>query len=354
VCRRVLEALQAPLQLEGQEIAVSASIGVAAGRDGQRADELLRNADVAMYTAKSDGKSRFAVFEPTMHVALVERHALSSELSRGIGRGDLLVHYQPIVNLETSQIYGVEALVRWRHPTRGVLDPDEFIPLAQENGTILVLGRLVLSEACREAAGWRRDLGLDRVVLTVNLSAAQLQQVDFVEELEAILTETGFPAGDLVLELTESAMFHDTQATIARLDALRALGIRIAIDDFGTGYSSLGYLRRFRVDILKIAREFIGAAGGGSDDWAFAAAIVALGRTLGLQIIAEGIEDEGQWHELRALGCEYGQGYHFARPIDGATVARLLAAGDRAAEAQSADATPDRRSRSTRPFSIAS
>jgi len=262
-----------------------------------------------------------------MHAALVERHALASELSKSVGRGELLVHYQPIVALADGAIYGVEALVRWRHPTRGVLGPNEFIQLAQESGTILALGRWVLLESCREAAGWRREFGSDHLVLSVNLSAAQLQQVDFVEDLEAILAETGFAAEDLVLELTESAMFHDTQTTIARLDSLRALGIRIAIDDFGTGYSSLGYLRRFRVDILKIAREFIGSADGGSDDWAFAKAMVALGETLGLRVIAEGIEDDGQLAALRALGCELGQGYLFARPGDGGSIgATFLAA----------------------------
>jgi diguanylate cyclase (GGDEF)-like protein len=321
VCRRLLDALQVPLQIDGQEIAVSASIGMAAARpENHRADELLRNADVAMYTAKAGGKSRYAVFEPTMHAALVERHALATELSKSVGRGELLVHYQPIVSLVDGTIYGVEALVRWRHPVRGILSPDEFIHLAQESGTILALGRWVLLESCREAASWRRERRVDRLVLSVNLSAAQLQQMDFVWDLQAILAETGFPPEDLVLELTESAMFHDTQTTIARLDVLRALGIRIAIDDFGTGYSSLGYLRRFKVDILKIAREFVGSGDVASDDWAFARAMVALGETLGLVVIAEGIEEAGQLAALRALGCALGQGYLFARPGDGAEI----------------------------------
>jgi diguanylate cyclase (GGDEF)-like protein len=323
VSKRLLEALKVPVQIEGQELSISASIGIAAGRDEQdRADDLLRNADVAMYTAKGQGKSQYAVFEPTLHAAIIERHALSSELSRGVGRGELLVYYQPIVTLDTGRIHGVEALVRWRHPTRGIVGPDEFIPLAEETGTILALGRWVLTEACREVASWR-DLWpeAESLVLTINLSAAQLQQPDFVDELRGILAETGFPAGNLVLELTETAMFHDTHTTIARLQALRQLGIRIAIDDFGTGYSSLGYLRRFQVDILKIARDFIGSADGGSADWAFAHAIVALGRTLDLRIVAEGIEQAGQLQRLQDLGCEFGQGFLFARPTDGATFA---------------------------------
>ena len=331
ICRRILEALQAPLQIDGQEIAISASIGMAAARgDSERPDELLRNADVAMYTAKAAGKNRYAVFEPTMHAALVERHALASELTKSIGRGELLAYYQPIVTLATGEIYGVEALVRWRHPTRGVLGPDEFIRLAEESGAILALGRWMLVESCREVASWRRPQGVDRVTLSVNLSAAQLQQADFVDDLEAILEETGFPAADLILELTESAMFHDTHTTIARLQALRALGVRIAIDDFGTGYSSLGYLRRFQVDILKIAKEFIGDSDSNSDEWAFARAIIALGRTLDLQVVAEGIEDEGQLRALRSLGCELGQGYLFARPANGETIAAAVSSAKRA------------------------
>jgi diguanylate cyclase (GGDEF)-like protein len=337
VCRRILEALQAPLQVEGQELAISASIGMAAARgESERPEELLRNADVAMYTAKADGKNRYAVFEPTMHAALVERHALASELAKSIGRGELLAFYQPIVALATGRTYGVEALVRWRHPTRGILGPDEFIRLAEESGAILALGRWMLVESCREVASWQRDRDDGRIALSVNLSAAQLQQPDFVEDLQSILEETGMPAGDLILELTESAMFHDTHTTIARLQALRALGVRIAIDDFGTGYSSLGYLRRFQVDILKIAREFIGDSRGdtgASDEWAFARAIIALGRTLNLQVVAEGIEDEGQLHALRGLGCELGQGYLFARPADGETIAAAVRAAEGARRA---------------------
>jgi EAL domain-containing protein (putative c-di-GMP-specific phosphodiesterase class I) len=182
----------------------------------------------------------------------------------------------------------------------------------------------MLEESCREVGGWRRERGLDRVALSVNLSAAQLQQQSFVDDLQSILAEAAFPASDLILELTESAMFHDTHTTIARLQALRALGVRIAIDDFGTGYSSLGYLRRFPVDILKIAREFIGTEDSRSDDWAFARAILALGQTLGLRVVAEGIETAEQLQALRDLGCELGQGYLFGRPADGPTVARQL------------------------------
>ena len=230
----------------------------------------------------------------------------------------------------------MEALVRWRHPSRGILGPDEFIRMAEESGAILALGRWILLESCREVVAWRQQRGIDRLVLSVNLSAAQLQQADFVDDLQAILAETDFPASDLILELTESAMFHDTHTTIARLQSLRALGIRIAIDDFGTGYSSLGYVRRFQVDILKIAREFIGAPNAGDDEWAFARAIVALGRSLGLAVVAEGIEDERQLDELRRLGCELGQGFLFGRPNDGADVLSKLLSPDPALRSEPA------------------
>jgi diguanylate cyclase (GGDEF)-like protein len=324
VATRVVDSLSITFPIEGQDLKISASVGIAASQSiGQRANELLRNADVAMYTAKQSGKDRVSVFEPTMHAAIVARHALSTELSRGISEGEIDVFYQPVITLATGICYGAEALARWRHPTRGIVVPDEFIPLAEESGAILALGRAVLFEACREAAMWRPDP--IPLTVTVNLSAAQLAHDRFVPELVDILRATGLPASRLVLEMTETAMFHDTQTTIARLTALRELGVRVAIDDFGTGYSSLGYLRRFPVDILKIAREFVVPRGADPDEWAFAHAIVALGRTLGLQIIAEGIEETEQLDRLRALGCELGQGFLFARPMSGEDAAARFA-----------------------------
>jgi diguanylate cyclase (GGDEF)-like protein len=329
VATRIIEALQVSFPIQGQDIVVTGSIGVAVARStGERAGELLRNADVAMYTAKAGGKRRVAVFDPTMHAAIVARHALSAELSRSIARGELAVFYQPIVELATERIMGVEALVRWRHPTRGLVPPDEFVPLAEENGTILALGRWVMSEACTQAAVWAQDHDVPAdFSVSVNLSPFQLQQPGFIDEIEEILIATGLAPERLIVELTETAMFQDTQATIAKLQTLRARGIRIALDDFGTGYSSLGYLRRFPVDILKIARDFVVPADRDANEWAFAHAIVALGQTLGLRIVAEGIEEAGQAHRLRQLGCEYGQGFYFGRPVDRrALEARLLGA----------------------------
>ena len=328
VADRIIDGLRSPFPIDGQEIIVGASIGVAAARAGQMgAAELLRNADVAMYTAKGAGKNRVSVFEPTMHAAIVERHALSAELSRSLGRGELVVYFQPIVALSSSRITGFEALVRWRHPTRGLVNPAEFIPLAEETGVIRALGRYVLEEACTQAARWHEvDPEGSLLTVAVNLSAQQLQEPGFIDDVRAILASSAIEPNQLLLEMTETVMFHDTTTTLTRLEAIRELGVRIAIDDFGTGYSSLGYLRRFRVDVLKIAREFVGPADR-SEDWAFAAAIIALGRTLGLTIVAEGIETPGQLERLQNLGCAYGQGYLFARPVDAEATLRFLRDG---------------------------
>jgi diguanylate cyclase (GGDEF)-like protein len=328
VAERIIDALKPAFLVADSEVQVGGSIGVAAARTGtERADELLRNADVAMYTAKDLGKNRVATFEPTMHAAIVARHELSAELSRSLGRGELALLYQPIIDLRSGVSTGVEALVRWRHPTRGLLGPNEFIPLAEETGVIVALGTWVLEEACRQVAEWSGSGGVGRsLALTVNLSAQQLQEADFTERLGQILERTGLDPNQLVLEMTETAIFHDTTSTIARLEATRALGVRIAIDDFGTGYSSLGYLRRFQADILKVAKEFIGRADR-PDEWPFAAAIVALGRALGMTIIAEGIEEPGQLAKLRELGCHLGQGYLFSLPLDPEEASAFLASG---------------------------
>ncbi len=329
VAGRIQDGLQAPFMLVGQEVLVGASIGIASASGPDiHADELLRNADVAMYTAKAEGKRRTAVFDPTMHTAIVARHEMSAELARAIMRRQFEVYYQPIVSLASGGIVGFEALLRWRHPTRGLVGPDEFIRLAEENGSILDIGRWVLVEACGQTVAWQQ---LPRMaaplMISVNVASLQLQQPGFVAEVEAAIEETGIDPSCLVLELTESAMFQDTKGTIARLEQLRARGVRIAVDDFGTGYSSLSYLRRFPVDILKIARDFVAPPEADQDEWAFAAAIVALGRTLGLTIVAEGIEKPGQLDRLRQLGCELGQGYLFARPADPATIGRTIGAG---------------------------
>ena len=323
LAERMVGDLSAAFVVRGHDVVVGVSIGIAMSRGtDQSASELLGNADVAMYTAKAAGRRRFAVFDPTMHAAIVARRELSTELARGISRSELTVLHEPIMNLETLHPVGVEALVRWQHPTRGLVEPDSFIALAEESGSILPLGRYVLETAASEVQAWdRTDL-----FVSVNVSAVQLQQADFLGEVERALELSGLAAERLVLEITESAMFRDTQATIDKLTELRRWGVRIAIDDFGTGYSSLTYLRRFPVDILKIAKDFIGPANEETQEWAFAGAILALGRRLGLSVVAEGVEDEGQLARLRGMGCELGQGFLFARP---APLAQLIPRTDR-------------------------
>jgi EAL domain-containing protein (putative c-di-GMP-specific phosphodiesterase class I) len=304
-------------------------VGIAVGRRGQTADDLLRDADVAMYAAKAGGKRRVARFDPSMHAALVARHTLSGELARALARDELQVHYQPIVELATGRPIAAEALIRWHHPVRGYLAPEEFISIAEETGSILALGRFVLMEAVARAAHWRRMPGVpDDFKVSINVSPLQLLQVEFVAEVVAALAAAELPAGALILEMTETVMLRDTQPTMAKLDELKRLGVGIAIDDFGTGYSSLGYLRRFPVDVLKIARDFVPLpmAVGSEDDWAVANTIVALGRTMNMRIVAEGIEYPSQLDRLRAMGCEFGQGYLFLRPTDERAFGRYLAA----------------------------
>jgi diguanylate cyclase (GGDEF)-like protein len=323
----VLAALRAPFVLSGQELTIGGSIGVATARPGQAADDLLRDADVAMYAAKTGGKHRVAFFDPSMHAALVQRHKLSGELARSVDRGELQVHYQPILELATGRVAAVEALARWFHPVRGFVPPDTFIALAEENGTIPALGRFVLEEAVGRAARWRRLACVQQDFrVSVNVSPLQLLQVDFVAEVASVLREAGLPPGSLILEMTETVLLRDMLPTLEKLRDLKELGVTLSLDDFGTGYSSLGYLRRFPVDILKIAREFIprGDLAASESDWAVANTIVALGRTMNLRIVAEGIEEVGQLERLRAMGCEYGQGYLFLRPCDAVSFERHL------------------------------
>ena len=324
--QRIIAGLELPFRVQGTDVLVGCSAGISAVRGDAPVDEVLRNADVAMYRAKAEGKRRAQVFDPTMHSSIVERHALTSDLGRSVSRGDLTVAYQPIVALSSGRVVGVEALVRWNHPIRGPIDPTEFIRLAEENGTILALGRSVLQMAARQVVEWHRLPGLSVLGLSVNLSPLQLQHPGFIDEVAAEIEATGIDPRDLTFEMTETAMFRDIAATIATLDALRELGIRIAMDDFGTGYSSLAYLRRFPIDSLKIARELI-AGPSESDDpeaWAFARAIIALGNSLGLPIVAEGIETPEQLRVLRRLGCELGQGFLFGRPVAGADLEPYL------------------------------
>ena len=308
------------------DVAVTMSVGVAvAAGDESDADLLLRDADVAMYRAKQRGRGRFEVFDEAMRSDAVDRLSVENDLRRAIRQGQLRLFYQPIVHMDTGQIAGFEALVRWQHPVRGLLSPAEFIPPAEDTGLIVPLGRCVLGEACLQGAAWQRRRGADRPLrISVNVSAKQLQYPGWSAEVAATLAETGMEPSHLVLEITESVLMEDAEASSAPLEELRRLGVRVAIDDFGTGYSSLGYLRRLPVDILKIDKSFIDGVAKGPHESALARAVVKLARTLGLDAVAEGVTDRRQLAELRRLRCPYGQGYYFSRPQPPEVIADLL------------------------------
>jgi diguanylate cyclase (GGDEF)-like protein/PAS domain S-box-containing protein len=325
---RLLEAVRAPHVLDGRVIACDASLGIVVCDSSEVAADLLRNADVAMYRAKSLGKGRLEVYEASMHASVVERLALIAELGHAVDNQEIEPHYQAIVDLATGAIVGVEALARWNHPARGFVPPIEFIPLAEETGLIVPLGMHLLRRACSDAARWRRELG-ERAPkgVSVNISAVQLQTPEIVAEIDAVLHETNLPPSALLLEITESVFLDDTGAVRATLAAINALGVRIALDDFGTGYSSLSYLHSFPVDVVKIDKSFIDALAEPDPDAVtspLVGAIVNLTLELGLTVEAEGIEDALQVTRLRALGCHYGQGYYFGRPMPAAELERVL------------------------------
>lgn len=326
VARRLLQAVRAPCQIEGRELSISASIGIASSHDAARsAQGLLRNADVAMYTAKARGKGDLAIFESTMHAAFVARHELRGRLEASLAREEFALLYQPIVELATGRIMAAEALLRWRDGGKTVTGPAEFIPLAEETGLIVPLGRWVLREACRQARRWQvAHPDLANLNVAVNLSPRQLTDPMFMEDVLLALAESGLSATNLVLECTENVLIQDSDTTVQRLARLRELGAHVAIDDFGTGYSSLSYLRQFPVDTLKIAREFVSGVGP-ELDWSFPRAITALGASLGLTVVAEGIETADQLTGLVALGCQFGQGYLFAPPLEAEAFAALAA-----------------------------
>ncbi|MGH3050450.1 MAG: putative bifunctional diguanylate cyclase/phosphodiesterase, partial [Gaiellaceae bacterium] len=324
VAGRVTDALREPFDVLGREVFVSASIGIASGLD--EPEDLLRNADVAMYRAKRDAHGGYKTFERGMHAAVVERLELEADLRRAVERDELMLHYQPIVELATGRIVGVEALLRWNHPVRGPVGPLQFIPMAEETGLIVALGRWVLGEACRRAARSRRLLGGDAPWTSVNISGRQLLDSGLAGDVEAALAAVDLPASALALEITETVLVQDVDLAVGRLEELRRLGVLIAIDDFGTGYSSLRYLRRLPADMLKVAKPFVDGLAGPKDA-ALVETIVALGRSLGLVTVAEGIETEPQHQRLLELDCPLGQGFLFARPVPAEALDELLRTG---------------------------
>ncbi len=335
VAERVLGALRAPFDLGGAEAMVGTSVGIAfsgaaeadlLGDATALGDALLRDADLAMYRAKESGKGRYVVYEPHMHAEAVSRLEREADLRAAIEKREFRLYYQPIVALETGAALGVEALVRWEHPLRGLVPPAEFIPLAEETGLIVPLGRWVLGEACRQARVWADHAWGTDLTVTVNVSGIQLYDAAFVEDVRLALAASGVTPQRLVLELTETVMVDRPGLALERFNALKALGVRLAIDDFGTGYSALSYLRQFPFDVLKIDKSFVDEVATRGQAATLAAAIVALGNAFALRTVAEGVESADQATALGEIGCAIAQGYHFSRPLAAEAVTAWLAA----------------------------
>lgn len=321
---RMLEALAEPFDVDRHEIYVTASAGLSLCPDDARdLETLIRNADTAMYQAKSGGKNAWESFHPELDYRVQKRLSLETSLRKALERGELALHYQPQVSLRDGRIAGVEALLRWQHPELGPISPDEFIPVAEESGLIVPIGRWVLQQACLQAAAWERA-GLGSVVVAVNLSARQARDPRLASDVLAALREAGIGASRLELEITESILMDNVQANIALMERLKAEGVRLAIDDFGTGYSSMAYLKRFPIDRLKIDRTFVRDIPGDGDDEAICEAIIAMAHSLGMTVTAEGVENARQVEFLRNAGCDVMQGYYFSMPRNAETTTRFL------------------------------
>jgi diguanylate cyclase (GGDEF)-like protein/PAS domain S-box-containing protein len=324
---RLVRALEEPFDLAGQAQHATASIGISLGGGATGPETLIRNADAAMYRAKERGRARYELFDDEMRQRSVSWLETESDLRRAIDNGELHNLYQPIVSPRDGEIVGFEALVRWHHPERGVISPADFIPVAEQSGLIVPLGRAVLAQACTEAAAWNRDrAGREPLRVAVNFSPRQLSHPHAVATVTEALEDAGLEPDVLCVEITESALVEDAAATLATLTRLKEMGVTLALDDFGTGYSSLTYVRRFPIDTLKIDRSFIDGIVGSSEDEAIVTAVLSMGRALGVHVVAEGVETEEQASRLRTLGCKLAQGYLFSRPIEPAAVRALLAA----------------------------
>ncbi|GAA2637165.1 putative bifunctional diguanylate cyclase/phosphodiesterase [Paractinoplanes durhamensis] len=319
IAMELLATLGEPIDVDDRELHIGAGIGIATSGDCLDADQLLRDADLAMYRAKDAGGGGYATYHPSMHDALARRLELATDLRLALERDELLLHYQPTVDLRSGEITGFEALVRWQHPTRGLVPPLEFIGVAEATGLIVPLGRWVLAEACRQAVEWNRPLKM-----AVNVSVRQFEDDDVAAMVAEVLAETGMPPHQLCLEMTESVLLTDTDENLARIVSLKALGVLLAMDDFGTGYSSLAYLRRFPMDILKIDRSFVDRLGGDPEDEALVRTIVRLAERFGMSTVAEGIENETQLAFLQEMGCDTAQGYLLSRPLPKAQATALL------------------------------
>jgi diguanylate cyclase (GGDEF)-like protein len=325
IASRILCELRSPIALAEKQMVISASIGIACATDGVDGDQLFRNADLAMYSAKHQGRDRYILFEPDMHRAAVERLDLEADLRQACERDELVVHYQPIIELCTGNITSVEALVRWQHPTRGLLGPDVFIPVAEDTGLITEIGRHVLHVACTQVREWQLQHPQQRTLSAcVNVSPRQLFDPKLISDVAGALSISGLSPTNLTLEITEGSMMTDTAAATRSLQALKSLGVRLAVDDFGMGHSSLSYLQQFPIDVLKIDKCFVSGIEGPTRKFALADAIVRLAQSLRLTTVAEGVETADQACALLQLGCDAAQGYHFARPNDASTMSDTL------------------------------
>jgi diguanylate cyclase (GGDEF)-like protein/PAS domain S-box-containing protein len=323
LARRLMEALEKPFDVAGHQLRVSASIGIAQFGERADADTVLMQADLAMYHAKASGKGQFAFFSEEMQEVVMHRLDVESWLRAALETQQISVHYQPIISMADGRVDMVEALVRWRHPTMGVLSPADFLDVAEETGLIVPLGKLVLREACRHIRRWRDQFD-DKMMVSVNLSAAQLRDPSLPDEIHQAMTEAGIGPGALMVEVTEGALISDVAGASTLLESLWSLGVTIAIDDFGTGYSSLSHLQRFPVDVIKIDKTFVDSVCVGSEESMVVRSVLAIGAEFGLQVVAEGIESEEQHVELQRLGCDYGQGYLYAVPTPAQGIDDLL------------------------------
>jgi diguanylate cyclase (GGDEF)-like protein len=326
MARRIQEKLQSPFNLSGHEVFTTTSIGIAVSSTGYDDPEnMLRDADTAMYRAKAQGKACYEVFDKGMHTHAVYVLQMENDLRRAIEREELRVYYQPIVALENGQLAGFEALIRWQHPERGFINPSDFIPLAEDTGLIVPLGLWILKRACQQLCQWQWQSPANRsLFMSVNLSGKQVAQPDLVENIRDILDETHVDAKHLKLEITESAVMENAEMAARLLKRLKALGVQLSIDDFGTGYSSLSYLHRFPVNTLKIDRSFVGRIGEAAENIEIVRTVISLAENMGMEVVAEGIETLSQLAQLRKLKCQYGQGYLFSRPVDAQSVSSWI------------------------------
>jgi diguanylate cyclase (GGDEF)-like protein len=321
---KLLQALRAPFLIDGHDLHITASVGIVTyPEDGADVDSLIRHADFAMYDAKANGRDNRQFFKRDLHARARKRQSIENDMHHALERQELKLHFQPNVNLTTGQIIGVEALVRWQHPDLGLLAPADFIPIAEESGLIVPIGRWVLTEACRQARAWHK-IGLVPVLMSVNISAMEMRTQTFLDRVRATLESTGLEARFLELELTEAFLMQDSLSTSALLRDLKHLGLRLALDDFGTGYSSLNHLRRFPIDTLKIDRSFVGSVATNADDARIVRTLIDIGRNLQMRVVAEGVETSEQLTFLQHGDCPFGQGYYFGHPLTGPDCTQIL------------------------------